>query len=84
MPTSSGNRATHIEQFAVNKMLRMKEALTIAATTVVGFSLAIAIAILVSLLGVRLFPYHLWPRFLIAALIVLALCYLLFRRRGKG
>jgi hypothetical protein len=61
-----------------------KEALTIAGAIFGGFALAVAIAISVSLVGERLFPDHLWPRFLIAVPIVLALCYLLFRRRGNG
>ena len=66
-------------------MLRMdKEALAIAGTIFGGMMLAIVIAMSVSLLGEKLFPDHLWPRFLIAAPIVLTLCYLLFRRRGKG
>jgi hypothetical protein len=61
-----------------------REALAIAGAIFGGFALAVAIAMSVSLVGERLFPNHLWPRFLIALPIVLALCYLLFRRRGKG
>ncbi len=52
--------------------------------TLGGFTLAVAIALSVRYVGERLFPDHLWPRFLIAAPIVLALGYLLFGRRGKG
>jgi hypothetical protein len=66
------------------KMFKInKESLTIAGVILGGFTLAVAIAMSVSLLGERLFPDQLWPRFLIAAPIVLALCYLLFRRRGN-
>jgi hypothetical protein len=61
-----------------------KEALTIMGVILGGFTLAVATAMLVSLVGEKLFPDHLWPRFLIAAPIVLALCYLLFRSGGKG
>jgi hypothetical protein len=61
-----------------------KEALTIVGVTLGGFALAVAVAMSVSLVGEKLFRDHLWPRFLIAGPIVLALGYLFFRRRGNG
>jgi hypothetical protein len=60
-----------------------KEALAIMGALFCGFTLAIAIAMSVSLLAEKLFPDHLWPRFLVAAPIVLALAYFLFPKRRK-
>jgi hypothetical protein len=66
-------------------MLNMnKEAMTIVVVILGGFAFAVAIAMSVSLVGEKLFPDHLWPRFLIAAPIVLALGYSLFADVAKG
>lgn len=58
-------------------MFRTKEALTIAGVTLGGFAIAVLVALAVSEIA------GLWPRLLVAVLIVLCLVCFLFRGPGK-
>jgi hypothetical protein len=51
----------------------IKEALSIAGVTVGGFAIAISVAMAAGLMAGKVFSDHLWPRLLVAALIVLIL-----------